>query len=179
MIRLLATGFYTGLFPIAPGTMGSVAACALAWLLLSYMGLPVFLLAAAFVCIGGIFISAAYIRGGERSDPSEVVIDEFAGQWLTFITCGVLVGYATGSPEALGFMLMRTVDEPSIILAGFIAFRVFDILKPWPVGMADRRVKGGLGIMLDDIIAGILAGFFLFVAVSVAPIVMLGVESLP
>lgn len=180
MIRLLATGFGSGLLPIAPGTAGSLLACALAWLLLSYGGLPVFLVATAAASVGGIVISHLYIRGREgHADPSEVVIDEIAGQWLTFIICGVLIGYATQSPEALGYMLMRMVDEPSVIIAGFIAFRVFDIVKPWPISLADRHVPGGLGIMLDDLIAGLFAGFFLFVAISIAPLVMLGVESLP
>ncbi len=179
MNRALATGLYSGLFPFAPGTAGSVAACVIAWALLAYAGLPAFLIATAAVAILGMPISHAYIRGRENSDPSEVVIDEFAGQWLTFITCGALVGYATGSPEALGYMLMRTVEEPSILVAGFVAFRLFDIIKPWPVSVADRKVKGGLGIMLDDIIAGIMAGFFLFAILSVAPILFLGVESLP
>lgn len=180
MIRLLATSFGAGLFPVAPGTVGSIAACVGAWALLAYAGLPTFLIATAAVTILGVPISHAYIRGKEaNADPSEVVIDEVAGQWLTFITCGVLVGYATQSPEALGYMLMRTVDEPSILVAGFVAFRLFDIIKPWPVSLADRRVKGGLGIMLDDVIAGIFAGFFLFAIISVAPIVFLGVQSLP
>lgn len=179
MNRLFATGFYSGLFPFAPGTVGSIVACLSAWALLAFVGLPAFLIATAAVVIFGVPISHAYIRGRENSDPSEVVIDEFAGQWLTFITCGVLVGYATQSPEALGYMLMRTVDEPSILVAGFVVFRMFDIIKPWPVSVADRRVKGGLGIMLDDVIAGIMAGFLLFAIISVAPIMFLGVESLP
>lgn len=180
MIRLLATGLYSGLFPIAPGTAGSLAACVFAWVLLTYASLPVFLIATALVCVGGVLVSHLYIRNPERgSDPSEVVIDEVAGQWLTFITCGALVGYATGSPEALGYMLVRMMDEPSLLLSGFIAFRVFDIIKPWPVSVADRHIKGGLGIMLDDMIAGVLAGIMLFAALSIAPFVMGEMEAIP
>lgn len=180
MTRFLATGLYTGLFPFAPGTVGSIAACISAWALLAYVGLPAFLIATAAVVVLGVPISHAYTHTRDKgSDPSEVVIDEFAGQWLTFVTCGVLVGYATQSPEALGYMLMRTVEEPSILVAGFVAFRLFDIIKPWPVSVADRKVKGGFGIMLDDVIAGIMAGFFLFAILSIAPLLFLGVQSLP
>ena len=79
---------------------------------------------------------------GGQDDPGAVVIDEVAGQWLTLLPAATTVWWHW--------------------LAGFALFRFFDIVKPWPVGWADRRVKGGLGVMVDDIIAGAYAGVLLY-----------------
>lgn len=97
-------------------------------------GGPVLLLAAAIICFGvGWWASSVYVRRTGTEDPGEVVIDEVAGQWIT--------------------LLAAPLDPLSYAMAFFL-FRAFDIWKPWPVGWADRRIGGGLGIMLDDILAG-------------------------
>lgn len=180
MTRLLATFFGAGCMPFAPGTFGSLAACACGWLIVTHLGLFAFLALTALVSFGGIAVSAAYVRlHADRDDPSEVVIDEVAGQWLTFIVCGVLVGVATRSPEALSYLMLRAVDEPMIWGAGFVCFRLFDIIKPWPINWCDHYIHGGLGIMLDDIVAGVLAGCMLFAVLSVAPISTLNIPALP
>lgn len=135
-VRLLATWFGSGLLPKAPGTWGSLAALPPAALLV-WLGGP-WLLAAATLLIAaaGWAVSAAYVRASGREDPKEVVIDEVAGQWMPL--------------AVLPF-------EPLAWLAAFLAFRLFDVAKPWPVGWADRRLKGGLGIMADDLLAGACA----------------------
>ena len=92
----------------------------------------------------GWWASAFYIRDGRIQDPPEVVIDEVAGQSLTLAF----------APMPLGLPW---------IAAGFVAFRLFDIWKPWPVSLAERRLPGGLGIMADDIVAALYAGLALVV----------------
>lgn len=133
---LIATWFGAGLLPKVPGTWGSAAALPFAWGLAAWGGAPL-LAAATLLCfLVGWWASATYvdITGGE--DPGEVVVDEVAGQWITLL------------PAPL---------DPLTYLVGFLAFRLFDIWKPWPVGWADRRIGGGLGIMVDDVLAGLYA----------------------
>lgn len=133
---LIATWFGAGLLPRAPGTWGSAAALPFAWGLAAWGGAPL-LAAAALLCfVIGWWASAVYVAltGGE--DPGEVVVDEVAGQWTALL------------PAPL---------DPLTYLVGFLAFRLFDIWKPWPVGWADRRIGGGLGIMVDDVLAGLYA----------------------
>lgn len=133
---LLATWFGAGLLPKGPGTWGSAAALPFAWGL-TMVGGPTVLLAATVLCFAvGWWASAVYVRRTGAEDPGEVVIDEVAGQWLALL------------PASL---------DPLSYLAGFALFRLFDIWKPWPVNLADRRLGGGLGIMLDDVLAGLYA----------------------
>ncbi len=130
---VLSTWFGAGLLPKGPGTWGSAAALPFAWVLMSSGG-PVLLLIATCLCFAvGWWASSVYVRRTGADDPSEVVIDEVAGQWL---------------------VLLAAPLDPLFYLVGFTLFRIFDIWKPWPVGWADRRIDGGLGIMADDILAG-------------------------
>ena len=130
----LATWFGAGLLPKAPGTWGSLAALPFAWII-THAGGP-WLLAAAVVVVSAVGWWAAgfYAAASNAADPGQVVIDEVAGQWLVL----------TLAPQDLaGYAL------------AFALFRLFDIVKPWPVSWADRHLKGGLGIMLDDLLAGL------------------------
>ncbi len=129
-----ATFFGSGLFPRAPGTVGTVASMVL-WAPVVLNDLPWW---ARLLLVGVVFVTgtwaadrAAVLLG--KDDPKEVVIDEVAGQ-------GVALLFAPALPWTL--------------VVGFVLFRIFDIAKPWPVSWADRKVHGGLGIMLDDILAG-------------------------
>lgn len=134
---LAATWFGAGLLPGAPGTWGSLAALPVAWLLQWSLGPWGLLAAFVMVCALGLWSVGRVAGGALGDDPGQVVIDEVAGQWLTLLLV----------PPQLPFYL-----------AGFLLFRLFDIVKPWPVGWADRAVKGALGVMLDDILAGLYAG---------------------
>ena len=138
---LLATWFGSGLLRVAPGTCGSLAALpfAAAFVLVGGPWLLALATAAAFAL--GLWASARYAAAGGQPDPGAVVIDEVAGQWLALI------------PLPL---------DPGLYLLAFLAFRLFDIVKPWPVGWADRSLSGGFGIMADDILAGIYAGAVAF-----------------
>lgn len=138
---LAATGFGVGLLPAAPGTWGSLAALPFAWILQTWVG-PWGLAAAVAVVFALGLWSVGRVAGGPAGDdPGAVVIDEVAGQWLT---------------------LLFVPPHPILYLAGFLLFRLADILKPWPVSWADRAVKGALGVMLDDLLAALYAGAALF-----------------
>ena len=138
----IACGFGSGLSPRAQGTAGSVAALGLGIVLLAFE--PALLpLAGALAVIGGLWaVQACGAAGEPGGDPGWVVIDEFAGQWIAMLPMTLVPDGAVLNP-------------PSILLS-FVAFRALDILKPGPVGWADRQ-EGAAGIMADDVIAGVLA----------------------
>jgi len=138
----LATWFGAGLLPKAPGTWGSLTALPFAWAILHFGGVWWLAGGALAVFLVGWWASAVYVTGSGQDDPGAVVIDEVAGQWLTLLPAATTVWWHW--------------------LVGFALFRFFDIVKPWPVGWADRRVKGGLGVMVDDVIAGVYAGVLLY-----------------
>ncbi|KAB7739352.1 phosphatidylglycerophosphatase A [Parvibaculum sedimenti] len=135
-VALIATWFGSGLMPKAPGTWGSLAALPPA-LFLAWLGGPLALIiGAALAFVIGIPAASRYAAAKGTEDPSEVVIDEVAAQWLVLAALPL-------APVAWG--------------AGFLLFRFFDVVKPWPVSLADARLKGGPGIMLDDIVAAVYA----------------------
>lgn len=147
MIRFINTLGFVGLLRPAPGTWGSLAALGLAYLI-CLVGGPFLLLAlTVVVTVAGIWTIGQQISGLPDQDPSEIVIDEVAGQWIALLPV-VFGGWHAGVP--------LTALWPGWI-AAFVLFRLFDIWKPGPVGWADRR-GGALGVMLDDVIAGVFAG---------------------
>ncbi|MGC8477940.1 MAG: phosphatidylglycerophosphatase A family protein [Acetobacteraceae bacterium] len=140
MNRLIAEGFGLGRAPVAPGTVASAVALLLGAGLLR-LPPPVLWAAILLAGLGGV----AAIRGaGITGDPGSVVIDEVAGQWVALL----------GVPRPAGW---------GWLVAAFVLFRAFDILKPGPVGWADRRA-GSCGVMGDDVIAGALAALLLVLA---------------
>lgn len=134
----IALGFGSGLSPVAPGTVGSIVAL-LPWLLLRELNIWLYLVIIAALFAVGVWVSKWVVARLRIDDPSFVVWDEFVGQWIALIPLVVM-------PHAWLW-----------IFGGFILFRIFDIWKPWPVSWADREIKGGLGVMLDDVIAGVYA----------------------
>lgn len=132
---LLTTGFGSGLAPRAPGTVGTVAALAL-YLPLSLLPMPVYAVVIVAVLALGIWLSGRVADRLAIKDPGFIVIDEFVGLW---IACFALPA---------GWIWL---------IVAFAAFRAFDILKPWPVSWCDRELPGGFGIMLDDVVAGLMA----------------------
>ena len=134
---ILSTWFWVGLLPVAPGTWGSLAAVVLAWFIQTSSpgtGSAALLLGTIAVFVLGWWAAGHYERRNDGDDPGEVVIDEVAGQWLACL-----------------FL------PPVIWLYGaaFVIFRMFDIFKPWPVDHLDKHGTGGLGIMQDDMAAGL------------------------
>jgi len=139
-IRLLASGFFSGHIPFAPGTMGTIAAIPLYLLLVGSLQGWWYAGAVVALTVVAVWISGLAEKIYGRKDPPQVVIDEIAG-----------------------FMLTMTAVPPRAmyIVMGFILFRVFDILKPQPAAWINDRMRGGSGIVLDDIVAGLYANIIL------------------
>lgn len=154
-MRVVATFFGVGLLRPAPGTWGSAAALGLGLVIDRYAGFPGLALATIFALVAGFAACKAVCGPGE--DPSEVVIDEVAGQWIALL----FPSFAFWMRDFEGWM-----PYPGW-LAAFLLFRLFDIWKPWLVGRADARGDAA-GVMLDDIWAGVLAGIGVIVAAGVA-----------
>jgi phosphatidylglycerophosphatase A len=137
MNRLFITFFYTGLSPFAPGSAGSIAAAVVGYFILGYFPLDTLFLLTILITIIGIREINKYEKITGTHDDKSIVIDEVAGLWLAFV--------------------FSSATLPQMIFS-FAYFRLFDIWKPSIIGRIDRDVKGGLGVMGDDIIAGIAAG---------------------
>lgn len=134
-IHLLAFGFGSGASPKAPGTVGTVVAVLL-YLPLSLLSWPLYLLVLVAATLLGVWLCEVTARDLGVHDHGGIVWDEFVGYWIT--------------------MFLAPAGWFWIVL-GFALFRLLDILKPWPIKWADARITGGLGIMLDDVLAGIMA----------------------
>ncbi len=134
-VHLLAFGFGTGLSPFAPGTVGTLVAFPIAWLTLD-LGLASQIAVAVLLILSGIWICGESAKRIGVHDHGGIVWDEVAGMYVTLLLA---------PPTITGWAL------------AFVAFRLFDIVKPWPIRDLDHRMKGGLGIMLDDIAAALYA----------------------
>lgn len=133
---LLATWFGSGLLPKAPGTWGTLAALPFAWVIQAQAGPLALGLATVLVFFVGIGAANKYMAETGTHDPGAIVIDEVAGVWL---------------------VLVIVPNDWMLYGLAFLFFRIADIFKPWPACWADKNVHGGLGVMLDDILAGIWA----------------------
>jgi phosphatidylglycerophosphatase A len=137
---LFVTWFGIGWLPRAPGSWGSLAALPFAWAIERVGGPGLLAFAALALFALGSWASDIALRATQTRDPGWIVIDEVVGQWLTLLAAPAsLLGYA----------------------AGFLLFRLFDIWKPWPVSLADRKLEGGFGVMADDVLAAIYAALVL------------------
>ncbi len=134
-IHFLAFGFGSGLSPKAPGTMGTLAVIPF-YYYASALSFEYYLALCLFVSLIGIYICGKSAKLLKAHDHPGIVWDEFAGFLIT--------------------MIAVPLSWQNIIL-GFILFRIFDIFKPWPISWLDKHVDGGLGIMLDDIVAGLFS----------------------
>jgi len=138
----LAFGFGSGLAKKAPGTCGTLAAIPLYWLMIQ-AGLPIYSLLTVIATVAGIRICGIAADKLGEHDFGGIVWDEVAGYLITMW----LVPFSWQTA-----------------LLGFVLFRIFDIIKPWPIKWIDQKVQGGLGIMLDDVLAGVFAGALLWIA---------------
>jgi len=144
----LATGFYIGKIPLAPGTFGSLIGLPLCYLL-AEIQLSAAIIAVLLIIALAIWISNVAERTLERKDPGCIVIDEIAGMVVTLI--------------GLPFNLTTAA-------IGFILFRILDILKPFPIRILDKRLPGGLGIVADDVVAGMFANVLIRILVVILDI---------
>lgn len=137
---LLATGLGSGLAPVAPGTVGSLLALPIWWFVFADLPLPVQLALLVGITLVSIWVVDRACRAAKVGDASAFVLDEFVGQWIALIA----------APKSWLSLVI-----------GFALFRAFDVVKPWPVSWADRRLRGGLGVVVDDVLAGVLAAVVL------------------
>jgi phosphatidylglycerophosphatase A len=140
----IATGCYSGYLPKAPGTWGTLVGLML-FLLLHGLSLPVYLFVVAGLFFVGSFAAGEAEKILDTRDPGSVVIDEIVGMLITMVAVPM---------------------TPLTMALGFALFRIFDIVKPFPVNFFDQRFHGGLGIMLDDVVAGIYSLAILQLIVS-------------
>jgi len=139
--HLLATGFGSGLSPIMPGTVGTLAAIPF-YLLLAQLPLPAYIFTLVVAALVGNKICQVTSNDMGVHDHGAIVWDEFVGFWITMLVVPL-------------FHLSTT--DWKWLLTGFVLFRFFDMVKPWPISWLDKKVHGGLGIMLDDVLAGVFA----------------------
>ncbi len=132
--KFIGTWFGVGLSPKAPGTVGSIAALPFAYLIQHIGGNGALFIAAIISFLVGCWACEKYLPYTDKLDPREMVIDEVHGQWLL-----------------LSVMPMTLTSY----VIGLALFRFFDILKPWPISVADRNIHGGFGVMLDDTLAAL------------------------
>lgn len=138
-IQWLAFGFGAGLAPKAPGTVGTLAAIPFFWFIQD-LPLAVYLVVVFLGFLVGIYLCGITAKALDCHDHPGIVWDEMVGYWLTMIL----------APGGWGWIAL-----------GFCLFRLFDIWKPWPIAWIDRRIHGGLGIMLDDVLAAVYAWMIL------------------
>ncbi len=146
LAQLIATLFGVGHIRPAPGTWGSLVSLPYAWLLHMVGGFPLLLIGVIVALFIGWWATAKMTKDSDDHDPSEIVVDELVGQWIALLP----LSYAAWSMQ-ISILAMW----PGWI-AAFALFRLFDIWKPWVIGWADRR-GDALGVMLDDVFAGVFA----------------------
>lgn len=134
-VHFLALGFGSGLVPVMPGTFGSLAALPLL-VASAYISTLSFIALTLIFSVIGIYLCGKTADDMQVHDHGSIVWDEIAGMFVTFLFIPI---------------------SASSLFIGFVLFRVFDILKPWPIGIIDKRLHGGTGIMLDDVLAGAMA----------------------
>lgn len=138
-VHFIAFGFGSGAAPWAPGTFGTLAAVPL-YFIISLLPVSLYFSFLVFAFVIGCWICAKTAKDLGVHDYGGIVWDEFVGYWITMLALPVSWTWA---------------------LAGFVLFRVFDIVKPWPIRWIDKRIGGGFGIMLDDVLAAVYAGAIL------------------
>lgn len=143
---LLSTWFGLGYMKKAPGTWGSLGALPVGVLIFYAGGVPALLFATFAVTLIGFWAARVFDDMAETHDSKMIVIDEVAGMWIVLLAAGL---------------------NPVLIVLSFAFFRLFDVLKPWPICWLDRNVKGALGVMADDILAGVFAYLCIMGAVYV------------
>jgi len=160
MQKLFLTFGGAGLSPKAPGTVGTLASLPVGLAILNYLGMETLFMLTLTITIIGIFEINKYEKETGIHDHQQIVIDEAAGMWLS-----LMIAHSTA------ITMPYPYAEFLAILFSFAAFRLFDIWKPSTIGWIDRELKGGMGVMLDDVLAGIAGGLL-------SAVVLMGIEKL-
>lgn len=157
VVYWLGIGLGSGLPRRAPGTWGTVGGLIVAIPLMS-LGFVPFLIITILSCFIGIWICGRTSELMQGHDNPHIVWDEWAGIWITLLP----FSYMSVTTDTFWQDISQNLSIITLVIA-FILFRFFDIIKPPPIGWADKKVAGGLGIMLDDIIAGVMAAAVWFI----------------
>lgn len=170
--KLISTFFYVGFSKICPGTFGSIATLPL-WFFICYclsklnissnsrLLLAILLVILILIYVLGTITTKIYMDETKKSDPSEVVIDEVVGQLIAFIMSSTLIYMQSYKITAIMNCNCNYLKNGIVLLlmvTPIIFFRIFDILKPYPIGYIDKNMDNAHGVMLDDVVAGIFAG---------------------
>ena len=158
--KLFLTFFGAGLSPKAPGTVGSLASLPVGMAVIYYLSVETLFTLTLAITIIGIFEVNKYEQATGIHDHQQIVIDEAAGMWLS-----LMIAYSTATA------MQYPYAEILAIIFSFAAFRLFDIWKPSTIGWIDRELKGGLSVMLDDVLAGIAGGLL-------SALLLMGIEKL-
>ena len=156
--KLFLTFGGAGLSPKAPGTVGTLASLPVGIAILYYLGMETLFMLTLTITIIGIFEVNKYENETGTHDQQQIVIDEAAGMWLS-----LMIAHSTA------LTMTYPYAEVLAILFSFAAFRLFDIWKPSTIGWIDRELKGGMGVMLDDVLAGIAGGLL-------SVVILMGIE---
>ena len=156
--KLFLTFGGAGLSPKAPGTVGTLASLPVGLAILYYLGMETLFMVTLAITLVGIFEINKYEKLTGIHDQQHIVIDEAAGMWMS-----LMIAYSTAITLSYPYV------EILAIFVSFAAFRLFDIWKPSTIGWIDRELKGGLGVMLDDVLAGIAGGLL-------SALILLGIE---
>ena len=171
--KLISTFFYVGFSKMCPGTFGSIATLPL-WFFICYclsklnlsdnsaILVTILISILILIYIVGVVTTKIYMEETKKSDPSEVVIDEVLGQLITFIMSSTLIYMYSYKITAIMNCKCNYLKNGLVLLlmvTPIIFFRIFDILKPYPIGYIDKNMDNANGVMLDDVVAGIFAGF--------------------
>ena len=157
LIKIVPTFFYVGFLRPAPGTWGSLAGISLAYIFLELISFSTFCFLLILIIVFGFLTTKKYLENNpEKSDPSEVVVDEVIGQWISILPLGYVLHFSQTDNENLWI----------VWIWAFFSFRFFDIIKMGLVSWADN-LKGALGVILDDIFAGIAAALTVIVLLVV------------
>ena len=181
LYTILATGFYSGKMPFAQGTWGSILAV-LIWFVFNrcfysfhssfiervnsyYVIVLMWVLIITGTFFLGIKSANYYCKKYNKDDAKEVVIDEFCGQWITLLIAFLSFGILGGDIKQFSNknVMLYCFSYFGALILPLILFRIFDIRKPSIIGWVDANVKGGLGVMLDDVLAGFFAGLTFFI----------------
>ena len=158
MIKLIVTVFYVGFSPYAPGTIGSIVAILIGYWIQFIGGFPLLMSCVITFFFAGWAFTDRYISQTKAShDPQEIVIDEVVGQWISYLP----ISFYIWKYE----LTILSFDWFNWVTA-LILFRIFDIWKPWPVIWADKK-NNSLGVMLDDVLAGIYAAIITVVLIEI------------
>jgi len=158
--KLFLTFFGAGFSPKAPGTVGSLVSLPVGMAIIYYFGVETLFMFTLAITVIGIFEVNKYEKATGIHDHSQIVIDEAAGMWLS-----LMIAYSTATT-----MNYPYADILAIVFS-FASFRLFDIWKPSTIGWIDRELKGGLSVMLDDVLAGIAGGLL-------SALLLMGIEKL-